>query len=127
MNSEIRHAGFTLIELLVVMVIIASLLTLAVPRYFHSVEKSREAVLRGNLVLVRESLDKFYSDNGRYPDNLNDLVTRKYLRRLPQDPVTDSDVTWIIVPPPDSAKGGVYDIHSGAPGTSLSGTPYSEW
>ena len=127
MNSEIRHTGFTLIELLVVMVIIATLLTLAVPRYFHSVEKSREAVLRGNLVLVREALDKFYSDNGRYPDNLNDLVTRKYLRRLPQDPVTDSDVTWIIVPPPDLAKGGVYDIHSGAPGTGLGGTPYSEW
>jgi general secretion pathway protein G len=127
-SSSVKiSSGFTLIELLVVMVIIALLLTLAAPRYFHSVEKSKETVLRENLMLVREALDKYYGDNGKYPDSLGDLVARKYLRRLPQDPITDSDLTWIIVPPTDLAKGGVYDIHSGAPGTGLVGTPYSEW
>lgn len=121
------YRGFTLIELLVVMVIIATLLTLAVPRYFHSVEKSKEAVLRENLTIVREALDKYYGDNGKYPDTLNDLVEKKYLRRLPQDPITDSELTWVIVPPADPGKGMVYDIRSGAAGVGIAGTTYAEW
>jgi len=127
MKTGKTHRGFTLIELLVTLVIVATLLTLAAPRYFRSVDKSREAVLKENLFLMREAVDKYYGDNGRYPDNLGDLVTRKYLRRLPQDPITESDTTWVIVPPSDPATGVVYDIRSGAPGASASGAPYSEW
>lgn len=121
------HHGFTLIELLVVMAIIATLLTIAVPRYFTSVEKSKEAVLRTDLNVMREAIDKFYGDKGKYPDTLDELVSKRYLRALPRDPITDSRETWIIVPPEDPARGGVYDVKSGAPGVSIDGQPYAEW
>jgi general secretion pathway protein G len=119
--------GFTLIELLVVMAVLAVLLTLAVPRYFGSVEKSKEAVLRENLVLLRDSLDKFYTDNGKYPVALEDLVNKKYLRRVPVDPITESNITWIVIPPDDPDKGAIFDIKSGAPGTGSDGTSYRDW
>lgn len=119
--------GFTLIELLVTMAIVALLLALAVPRYFGRVEAAKETVLRENLHQLRDAVDKYYGDNGRYPENLQDLVTRKYLRRIPPDPLTDSDKTWVIVQPSDPAKGGVYDIKSGAPGNGKDGTPYRSW
>jgi len=119
--------GFTLIELLVVMAIIATLLTLVAPRYFHSVEKSKEAVLRENLGTLRDLLDKHYADTGNYPENLQVLVAKKYLRSIPVDPVVGSDETWILVPPENPEKGGVYDVRSGAPGKARDGTLYSEW
>lgn len=124
-----RHEndGFTLIELLIVMAIIATLLTIVVPRYFHSVEISREAVLHRNLELTREALDKFYGDNNRYPDNLEDLVSRKYLRSLPEDPFTGDATSWLIVPPDSAEKGGVFDIRSGAPGNARDGSAYKDW
>lgn len=121
------NSGFTLIELLVVMVIIATLLTIAVPRYFSSVEKSREAVLHQNLALMREALDKYYGDNGRYPDALQDLVSKKYLRSLPVDPITGSPNTWLAVAPDTPEKGGLYDIRSGAPGNARDGSEYKDW
>lgn len=119
--------GFTLIELLVVMAIISMLLALAVPRYFGSVDRAKEAVLRENLSVTRHALDKYYGDNGRYPDALSVLVEKKYLRSLPQDPITGSSDTWIVVPPEASGKGAVFDIHSGAPGNGRNGSPYKEW
>lgn len=119
--------GFTLIELLVVLGIVALMLTLAVPRYFPSVDKSREVVLADNLRNLRGLIDQYYGDTGRYPDSLDQLVEKKYLRALPRDPVTDSDSTWIIVPPEDGLKGNVYDIRSGAPGNDRSGKPYADW
>ncbi len=122
-----RDGGFTLIELLVVMSIIALLLAIVVPRYFHSVTRAREAVLRENLLLMRDAIDKHYADAGRYPDTLADLISKKYLRRLPEDPITGSAETWIIFPPERREQGGVYDVRSGASGRSLSGVPYSEW
>ncbi len=125
-----RHAklsGFTLIELLVVMTIIGMLLTLAVPRYFHSVDKSKETVLRENLAIMRDSLDKYYGDLGRYPDSLEDLVTKKYLRAIPIDPITQSAATWQIIAPEGLNKGAVYDIKSGATEKALDGTAYADW
>jgi general secretion pathway protein G len=119
--------GFTLIELLAVMAIIALLLTIAVPKYFGSVDRSRETILRQDLVTMREALDKYYGDTGQYPDQLEDLTTRKYLRAIPRDPITDSDTTWIIVPPTNGVKGSVYDVKSGATGNGIDGTAYSEW
>ena len=120
-------SGFTLLELLVVMTIIAMLLTLAVPRYFHSIEKSKEAVLRDDLSIMRDSLDKYYGDHGKYPDSLNELVTQKYLRGIPRDPITESATTWVTVPPDDPTKGMVYDVKSGAPEKAPDGTLYAEW
>ena len=119
--------GFTLIELIVVMAIIGVLLTIAVPRYFHSVDKSKEAVLHQNLSSTRQAIDKFFSDNGKYPDTLDDLVTKKYLRTPPYDPITESSTTWVIVAPEAADKGAVYDIKSGAEGKSLDGSDYKDW
>lgn len=121
-----REAGFTLIELLVVLAIIASLLTLAVPRYFNSLDKANETVLIENLRQMREVIDKFYGDTGVYPESLTQLVDKQYLRALPLDPVTDSVETWILVPPAGGAKGKVYNIRSGAPGNASNGKRFAD-
>lgn len=120
-------AGFTLIELLIVMAIVALLLTLVTPRYFQSVEVAKENVLRENLHVVRDAIDKFYSDTGKYPDGLEVLVDRRYLRALPTDPITESSATWLVIAPADPTKGAVFNIRSGAPGISRTGTPFGEW
>ncbi|HSV70555.1 MAG TPA: type II secretion system protein [Methylibium sp.] len=123
-----RRRGFTLVELLVVMAIVATLLTLAWPRYQRSVERSREAVLRQDLRTMRDAIDKFLADHGRYPATLEELAARRYLRQVPPDPVTDSPATWVVVPPPDGElPPGVYDVRSGAPGLSLDGEAYESW
>lgn len=122
-----RRNGFTLIELLAVLAIVATLLMLAVPRYFHSVDKSKEAVLKENLFQLRDAIDKYYGDRGKYPDTVEALASEKYLRKVPMDPITESTVTWVVVAPDDPQKGGVYDVKSGAPGRSLDGTEYSAW
>jgi general secretion pathway protein G len=119
--------GFTLIELLVVLAIISTLLTLAVPRYFSSVQRSKEVVMKENLWIMRDALDKYFSDVGRYPDQLQDLATKKYLRAVPIDPLTETSTTWRVIPPDDPEKGGVYDVKSGAEGTATGGGSYSEW
>lgn len=118
--------GFTLIELLVVLAIIAVLLTIAVPRYFHSVDRSKDVVLIENLRVVRETIDKFYGDTGRYPESLEELVERKYLRSLPRDPVTDRDDSWVLLPPEGDAKGNIYDVKSGATGQTHDGKAYKD-
>jgi general secretion pathway protein G len=119
--------GFTLIELLVVLAIVALLLTLAVPRYFPTIDKTRETILLDNLRNTRATIDQFYGDTGRYPDSLEQLVEKKYLREVPVDPITESSTTWIIVPPEDGNAGAVYSIKSGAPGNDRSGKPYLDW
>ncbi|HBU29556.1 MAG TPA: type II secretion system protein G [Thiobacillus sp.] len=119
--------GFTLVELLVVMAIIALLLTLAVPRYFNHLESSRDTILRQDLAVMRDAIDKYHGDRGRYPDSLDELVNARYLRAVPVDPVTERADTWQIVAPSGDAAGAVYDIRSGAPGTAVDGSPYAEW
>ena len=122
-----QNYGFTLIELLVVMAIIATLLSLTMPRYFHSVDKSKEAALRADLNGMRDAIDKYFGDHAKYPDTLDDLVVNKYLRNIPPDPLTGSNLTWISVPPDGSEKGKVYDVRSGAQGAAGDGTLYGEW
>jgi general secretion pathway protein G len=122
-----RRGGFTLIELLVVMAIIATLLTLTLPRYFTSVQKSKETVLKENLYITRDAIGKYYADKGKYPESLDTLVSDKYLRKVPVDPITESLTTWVIVPPDDPKKGNVYDVKSGAQGKASDGTEYSQW
>ncbi|MCW5624567.1 MAG: prepilin-type N-terminal cleavage/methylation domain-containing protein [Burkholderiales bacterium] len=121
-----KRGGFTLIELLVVMAVLALLLSIAIPRYFNSVDRSREAVLKENLNVIREAIDKFHVDTGRYPGGVEDLVSRKYLRRMPIDPVSERADTWVIVPAP-GGDGGMYDVKSGAEGTASDGTAYGDW
>jgi general secretion pathway protein G len=125
---RVKRHGFTLIELLVVLTILALLLTIAVPRYFAHVERAKEATLKQDLSVMRDAIDKFHGDKGKYPDSLDDLVGSRYIRNIPIDPVTESTSTWKILPPPEpDAKGAVYDVKSGAEGQGLDGSSYGEW
>src|ERR1700712_3500715 len=103
-----RASGFTLIELLVVLAIVALLLTLAVPRFFPSIDSAKDTILADNLRNTRAVIEQYYSDTGRYPDSLEQLVEKKYIRAVPLDPITESSSSWIIVPPEDGLKGAVY-------------------
>jgi general secretion pathway protein G len=126
-NSMRRNRGFTLIELLVVMAIIATLMTIAMPRYFNSLEASREATLRQSLAVLREALDHYYGDTGHYPESLEQLVEQRYLRHAPVDPITERRDAWQLVAPPEGVAGGVADIKSGATGRARDGSLYAEW
>ena len=118
--------GFTLIELLVVMTIIGTLLALVTPRYFASLEHARETALRQDLAVMREAIGQFHHDLNRYPESLDELVQRRYLRSIPVDPVSGRTDTWLGIAPPDPGQSGLYDIISGAEGTTRDGIPYGE-
>jgi len=126
MLKRIRR-GFTLVELMVVMAIIALLLALALPRYFKHLESSRETILKQDLAVMRDAIDKYHGDTGRYPDSLDALVSAHYLRALPVDPITERADTWQIVAPSGDEAGNMYDIRSGAPGTARDGSAYADW
>lgn len=120
--------GFTVIELLVVLAAIALLLSVAAPRYVQHLDNARDTVLRQNLRQLRDAIDKFYADQGRYPQALDELVARHYLRAVPTDPVTQRSDGWILVPPaPGATGGGIYDVRSGAPGQARDGSLYASW
>ncbi|RZA31656.1 MAG: type II secretion system protein [Lysobacteraceae bacterium] len=127
MPSKRRLRAFTLIELLVVLGIVALLLTLAVPRFFPSIDASRETILEENLRNTRAVIDQFRADTGRYPESIEQLVEKKYLRELPMDPITESRETWLVEPPPEGEEGAVGNVRSGAPGNGRKGKPYAEW
>jgi general secretion pathway protein G len=119
--------GFTLVELMVVMAIIALLLALALPRYFNHLETSRETILKQDLAVMRDAIDKYHGDRGRYPDSLDELVSERYLRALPVDPITERADTWQVVAASGDEAGAMYDIKSGAPGNGREGSPYADW
>lgn len=121
------RSGFTLIELLVTLAIIGLLMSIVAPRYFPSVKRAEETVLKQNLALLRDAIDKHHADTGKYPDSLDELVQKRYVRGMPLDPVTQSATTWILVPPQDPKTGAVYDVRSGAKGTGRDGKAYEEW
>ena len=122
------NAGFTLIELIVVFAILALLISVAAPRYFSHIERAKEATLKQDLSVMRDAIDKFYGDKGRYPETLEELAKERYIRDVPTDPFTDSASSWVVLPPADAKeKGQVYDVKSGADGKSSDGKAYSEW
>lgn len=122
--------GFTLIELMVVLTIIGILITIAQPSLKQSIIRAREAVLREDLFQMRDAIDQYYADNGRYPAALTDLVnttdpSKSYLRSIPKDPFTGSD-DWITVSL-EAEDGGIFDVHSASPLVGIDGTPYNTW
>ncbi|MDR1989368.1 MAG: prepilin-type N-terminal cleavage/methylation domain-containing protein [Acidobacteriaceae bacterium] len=124
--------GFTLIELMVVMSIIVVLTTVAIVQYRQSVVLAREAVLKDDLFKMRDAIDQYFADKNQYPGDLADLVSAGYLRALPKDPFTQSDTTWLSVlsdadPTNPAAPTGIYDIKSGADGTAIDGSNYTDW
>ena len=121
------NRGFTLIELLIVMAIIGTLLSIAVPRYFRSLQHARETVLKQDLSILREAIDKYYADLNKYPEKLPDLADRHYVRAIPVDPFTKLADTWTLVPSEDPDHAGIRDIHSGAAELALDGTPFASW
>jgi len=123
----VKARGFTLIELLVVMALIGLLLSLSVPRYFGHVEKAKETVLRQDLAMMRDAIDKHFNDQDVYPETLEQLVTRKYLRKIPVDPITERSDSWVIVEPEKKGAGKVFDVRSGAEGQAQDGSTYASW
>lgn len=121
--------GFTLIELIIVMAIIALLSSIVAPRYFNAVDDARVVALQTSLKVMRDAIDKFAADKGRYPDTLVELISEKYLREIPEDPVSGNSTTWILIAPPTDSviHGAVADVASGAPGQSRSGTMFKDY
>lgn len=126
-ERESSDAGFTLIELLVVISIIGTLLAIAVPRYFQSIERSKEAVLRQDLSVMRQAIDQHRADLGEYPESLAALVERGYLRAVPADPFTKSTDTWIVEDSVESEAPGIADVRSGADGSGYSGVEFGDY
>lgn len=122
-----RTHGFTLIELMVVLAIVALLVAIVAPHYTGRIARAEETVLREDLAVMRDAIDKHYADAGQYPGSLEELVAKRYIRSIPSDPLTRDSRTWIVVAPADREKGGVYDVKSGARGTGSDGKPYGEW
>lgn len=125
----LRPRGFTLIELIVVMAIVALLVSIAAPRYFGSLDRARENTLRTSLNVMRDAIDQYTGDQGRYPDSLEQLVKARYLRELPEDPLTSRSDTWMaLAPAPDAAlEGQLADVRSGAAGRASDGRLYADW
>ena len=122
------QAGFTLLELMVVVAIVGILATLAVPSFRLSVVKAREAVLKEDIFVLRDLLDKYYADHGAYPATLHDLVDKEYLRAIPTDPFTGSADTWVeVYLSGATGESGIFDVHSGSDRVATNGTAYNEW
>ncbi len=125
-------AGFTLIEVIVVVSLVVLLASIGMNQYRNTLQFGREAVLKEDLFRMRDAIDQYHADKGKYPQGLEDLVTDGYLRDIPKDPITNSADTWQTVPAePDpqnpSAEPGIYDVKSGSDAQALDGTQYADW
>jgi general secretion pathway protein G len=125
-------SGWTLIELMVVIALIMILSTMALVQYRNSVTYAKEATLKSQLFIMRDAIDQYYADKGKYPDSLQTLVSESYIRAMPRDPFTTSSDTWQTVPAePESgastAAAGIFDVKSGSEGTGLDGSRHADW
>ena len=131
-NTKTGSSGFTLVELLIVISLISILAAMGLVQYRNSVISAREATLRTDLFRMRDAIDQYYADKGKYPSALDSLVSEGYMRKVPEDPITKTSDSWVTVPAePDpnnpSAEPGIYDVKSGAQGTGLDGSNYADW
>jgi general secretion pathway protein G len=131
-NGVSGAGGWTLIELLVVVSLIFILATMGMAQYKTSVVHAREATLKEDLFRMRDAIDQYYADKGKYPETLDALVSDGYLRKIPDDPFTKSADTWQSVPAEadpsnPTVEPGVYDVKSGSDATALDGTKYADW
>ncbi|MBB3121521.1 type II secretion system protein [Pseudoduganella violacea] len=127
MRNGKRRGGFTLIELLVALAIVGLIVSLAAPRYFSNLDRAKEDVLREDLYVLRDAIDKYYTDRNHYPNELADLVKARYLRKMPVDPFTQSAKSWVVIAPEDPTLGAVANVRSGAPNTARDGSLLSDW
>ena len=125
-TKRATRAGFSLIELMVVMAIIAALVAIALPRYQGSVDNARLTALKASLRVMRDSIDRYYEDKGRFPETLQELADARYLRDVPVDPLTDSAQTWVLKADEEGDGGGIVDVASGAKGATPQGVVYSD-
>ena len=125
MKRYLRN-GFTLVELLLVLLLVALLASLAMPVATKSVDQAKESALKEDLQVLRKAIDDYYANTGHYPENLAQLADKRYIRRLPVDPLTDHVNSWIEVSS-DGPGGGVVDVHSGAEGNGSDGRSYRDW
>lgn len=124
--------GWTLIELLVVLSLIMILASMAMVQHRNSLQTAKEAALKSDLYIMRDAIDQYYADKARYPESIEALVSEKYLRAVPKDPITNSTTTWQTTPAESepgmlSSRAGIYDVKSGAPGNAMDGSRYSDW
>lgn len=124
--------GFSLLELIVVMAVLGILVVYALPAYEDATTRAREAVLKEDLMKMRQALEDYMTDKGLYPESLDDLVAEGYLRQIPVDPITKSPDTWEVEYAPWNmvdlgTPAGIWDVYSGAEGDGLNGVPYAEW
>jgi general secretion pathway protein G len=125
---NLRTRGFTLLELLLVMLLVSLLASLVAPVVVGGIQRARESTLKSDLYALRKAIDDYHVDNGSYPAELDDLVKKRYLRRIPPDPVTEKRDTWVIVRAEDEAAGkGILDIRSGSPDKASDGSYFKEW
>jgi prepilin-type N-terminal cleavage/methylation domain-containing protein len=118
--------GFTLVELALVLFIVALLASLVAPVVTRSIDQARESTLKEDLQVLRKAIDSYYANTGHYPDSLSQLVGKRYIRKVPIDPLTERADSWIEVPV-DGAGGGISDVHSGAEGKAADGSSYRDW
>jgi general secretion pathway protein G len=125
-----RARGFTLMELLLVLTLMALLASVAVPVVTGSVQRAKESTLKENLFAMRKAIDDYYADNGGYPAELELLEQKRYLRKIPADPLTDRRDSWILVRTDDESRdkgSGIIDVRSGSEEQDGNGVPYKEW
>jgi len=127
--GTLGQRGFTFVEIMIVLVIIGILVTLAQPSFTTSVQRAREAALKENLFVMRDVIDQHYADHGEYPPSLEVLIEKRYLRKVPKDPITGTEATWVLVHDQneDGMEAGIFDIKSGSDQAAMDGTAYNSW